>query len=301
MTNKLVWVNPSRSSLGDRLIDVMLLSTLAKLIDADLHFEWLDAIFEYGVFGENQRYQHTDGEFKPWDKVRFEDYKIENWSQYFNLPSNIKINQPVENNDKTFIFPEYLGGIYSPHKFYELFAYRVSDWDKFYATFKQTMKEFTPTEKLLNLVSNYPKPDISVHLRRTDKIRVLAPGNDQVCMNTEMLDNLNNMTEEVINKLNKGDKKIFFASDDDNESKRYQSKYTNFIEKTSMKEIEKTYVDLYLLSISEYIILSQVHSNFSVLASFMNDAKLVYLYQNTMIDNMEFNKLENFIYYKNIS
>lgn len=297
MNNSVLWTNPSRSSLGDRLIDVMLLSALAKLVDADLYFDWLDVIFEYGVEKE-PKYQHSENEFKSWDNVRFEDYKIENWSKYFNLPKNVKINQKISN--PTYIFQDYLGGIFSTYTFYDRYVQNICTFDMFCNSFKETMKEFTPTDKLLNLVSSYPKPNISVHLRRTDKIRVLAAGNEGVCMNLEMLDELNNLTEKAIDKLNIGEKVFFFASDDIKEREKFNNKYPNHIEILEISEIEKTYVDLYLMSISDYIILSQVHSNYSIFASLINEAKLIYLYDNCMIINEKFNLMDNFISLKNL-
>ena len=54
-------------------------------------------------------------------------------------------------------------------------------------------------------------------------------------------------------------------------------------------DIEKTYVDLYLLSQSKNIVLSQKHSNFSVFASQINRVRLFYFFKdNDMIKNGNF-------------
>ena len=295
MRKTMFWSNPTASGLCDRLSDVMLLATLANLLGADLYFNWIEAVFQYGAVGEPV-WNYKEGQDKTWDKVRFEDYRYENYSQYFNLPKNIKINEVV--NNPTYHFDSYLGGIFSPELFYEQCNISsICTFDKFLEEFKETVKQFTPTDKLLNLVSHLPKPNISVHLRRTDKIRVNC--DNMTTINTDELDNLNKKTIEAIDILNGDDKLIYFASDDQEENKKYYKLYPNNI-KDDVGGFEKTYIDLYMLMCSDYIIMSQIHSNFSVFASYINQAKLVYLYDNCLIIQKKFNKLDNFIYYKNL-
>lgn len=296
MTNSILWIKPSITCLGDRLLDTMLLSTYAKLIEADLYFPWVDCPFTIGE--ENPTYSYKPGVKKSWDKVRFDDYKFENFSQYFNLPKNIKINESVDN--PTHLFNEVLGGCVSPILFYERYLTGICSLDIFNNTFRETMSEFSPTDKLLNLVSNKQKPNITVHLRRTDKIN--TNGDYNTFMTYEGLDSLNDKTIETINKLYNGKNTFYFSSDDAIEKDKYHKLYPNHIEHdTTCLDIEKTYIDLYMLSISDYIILSQVHSNFSVFASYINESKLVYLYENCLIINNKFNISNNFIYYENLT
>jgi len=296
MKNSLIWTNPSITCLGDRLVDTMILSTYAKIIDADLYFPWKDCPFTIGG-GKNPTYSYKEDENKTWDAVRFEDYKFENYSKYFNLPKNIKINETT--NNITHYFNDVLGGCVSPQLFYRKYVSDICSLEEFNKVFKETMNEFKPTENLLKLVGNKPKPNVSVHLRRTDKINVR--GDYSSFMTYEGLDYLNDITKEAIGKLNGDDKLFYFSSDDKNERNKYHLLYSNHIEhETNCTDIEKTYIDLYMLSISEYIILSQVHSNFSVFASYINNSKLVYLYDNCMIVTQEFNGNDNFIYYKNL-
>ena len=296
MKNSLIWTSPSITCLGDRLVDTMILSTYAKLINADLYFPWKDCPFTIGS-ENNPTYSYKPGENKTWDKVRFEDYKFENYSKYFNLPKNIKINESTDNI--THYFNDILGGCVSPNLFYKRYASDLCTIEEFNKLFRETMSEFKPTEILLDLVKNNQKPDVSVHLRRTDKINVL--GDYSSFMTYEGLDRLNEMTKDAINKLDNGNRSFYFSSDDVNERDKYHNSYPNHIKhNTNCTDVEKTYIDLYMLSISDYIILSQVHSNFSIFASYINDSKLIYLYDNCMIVSQEFNENKNFIHYKNL-
>jgi len=297
MTNALLWVNPSITCLGDRLLDTMLLATYAKYLDADLYFQWEPCPFTIGG-GDNPTYSYKVGVNKTWDAVRFEDYKFENFTQYFNLPSNIKINQMSVT--PTHLFDGILGGCVSPVLFYNQYMQHICSLEDFKKRFRDTMSEFRPTDKLLNLVKDQPKPFLSVHLRRTDKINVRGDYNS--FMTYEGLEPLNEMTKDAINKLYDNNKMIYFSSDDLEEREKYHLLYPNHIEHIiNCLDIEKTYIDLYMLSVSEYIILSQVHSNFSVFASFINNSKLIYLYDKCMITNQIFNQSDNFIYYKNLT
>jgi len=138
MKNTLIWTTPSITCLGDRLLDTMILSTYAKLLDADLYFPWKDCPFTIGG-GNNPTYSYMEGVEKTWDKVRFEDYRFENYTQYFNLPKNIKINQSVET--PTHLFGDILGGCVSPVLFYEKHASHLCSLDEFKQAFRETMNE----------------------------------------------------------------------------------------------------------------------------------------------------------------
>lgn len=296
MKNSLLWINPSITCLGDRLLDTMLLATYAKFLDADLHFQWEPCPFTIGG-GANPTYSYKTGVNKTWDAVRFEDYKFENFTKYFTLPNNVKINEQVIT--PTHLFDAILGGCVSPALFYETHMKHMCSIDIFNNLFNETLSEFRPTDKLLNLVSDQPKPKLTVHLRRTDKINIRGDYNS--FMTYEGLDALNDMTKTAIDMVYKDNDLIYFSSDDIEEREKYQAMYPNHIKHiTNCLDIEKTYIDLYILSISDYIILSQVHSNFSVFASFINGAKLIYLYDKCMITAQGFNKSNNFIHYKEL-
>ena len=283
------WTLPTGSGLCDRLLDVMLMSALGKTLNADVYLDWI-----VGAQAREVSWQREIGDDRKWDKIRYLDYKYENFYQYLILPSNLKINQKLEYYD--LVFNSYIGGIYSPHAFYNLFINHCS-LDDYLLAFKETMSEFGFTDKLLNMVSHLPNPDISVHLRRADKIRT---NSDSSCITKEELNILNDLTMETVDKL-KNDN-LFFSSDEEEEKVRYESKYLSIKDAyiNIKEEYEKTYIDLYLLSVSKYIILSQKHSNFSMLACLIKGSKLIYYYKESVIEEFNFNMLDNIIYYKNL-
>jgi hypothetical protein len=296
MTNSVLWRKPSITCFGDRLLDTMILSAFARLHDADLYLSWGDCPFVVGSQG-TPTYSPESGVSKEWDAVRFVDYKVENFTQYFNLPKNIRINEEITNPTHT--FDNGLGGSVSPDLFHDLYlsgAYSLSDFKK---AFNETLSEFTPTEKLLSLVRDIPAPDVSVHLRRTDKIQVLGDG--MTFLTKDSLNPLNTLTETIINRLNDGSKKFYFCSDDVLELERYHSLYPDHIKHDfKYTDMEKTYIDMYMLSMSKQIVLSQKHSNFSVFASYIHGAQLIYLYKDCLINSQGFNRSENFVYYETL-
>jgi hypothetical protein len=294
MNKSLLWINPSMTCLGDRLLDTMLIATYGKILNSNVYFPWVDCPFTIGQ--SNPTYNYNNNDNRSWDKVRFEDYRFENFTQYFNLPLNVKINESCEPD---YFFEDVLGGCVSPTLFYEKYLSNICDFKHFNNTFNEVIKQFTPTEKLQALVKDLVTPKVSVHLRRTDKINVA--GDYSTFITFEGLDSLNKMTKDVINLFYNDYDNFYFSSDDAIVKTEYENLYKNHIpHKTNCLDIEKTYIDLYMLSKSEYIILSQVHSNFSVFASYLNNTKLVYLYDKCLITDQKFNESENFIHYKNL-
>ena len=272
MTNTLLWTNPSVTCLGDRLMDTTLMSVYAKTLNANLHFYWVDCPFVFK--DENPLYEYKTGEKKAWDDVRLKDYKFENFTKYFSIPKNVKIDKPC---NPTHTFESSLGGVISPWLFYESYLKNSCSYDEFNALLTETLQEFKPTKKLLSLVENNQKPKVSVHLRRTDKINVL--GDYSTFMTYDGLGHLDNLTKSVIEKFYNDEDIFYFSSEDKEVLKNYHELYPNHVEhNTNCTDMEKTYIDLYMLSISDYIILSQVHSNFSTFASYLNNSKLIYLY-----------------------
>jgi hypothetical protein len=173
-------------------------------------------------------------------------------------------------------------------------------YDEFNLLLTETLQEFKPTEKLLNLVKDNQKPKVSTHLRRTDKINVL--GDYSTFMTYDGLDHLDNLTKYVIDKFYNDEDFFYFSSEDKEVLKNYHELYPNHIvHNTNCTDIEKTYIDLYMLSISDYIILSQVHSNFSTFASYLNNSKLIYLYDNSLMSIQKFTNSNHIVHYNNIN
>lgn len=296
---KIKWTQPTGSGLCDRLIDLMLMSAYANVHDADLYLDWIQGAQR----GINQ-WTQKGNEIKQWADYRYEDYKYENYIEYFTLPTNIKITKNVNEEciNPEITFDSYLGGVFSPHSFHEKFLKYVISLEDFLKIFEETIAQFKPTEKLLDLVKHLEKPKVAVHLRRADKVRV---DSDKGSINYQELQELNKKTFETLDKLIEGtNSKILITSDEEEEKRKYEEKYPHLEDVHKFipedKSYVKTYVDIYMLSQADYIILSQKHSNFSLLASLLNKSKLVYFFEECNITVNNFNLLNNIIYYKNL-
>lgn len=286
MTNAILWKNPTLSGLGDRFIDLFLLSTLATLQNSLLFVDW----------------PKFDQSPHIYPLTRFEDVDPKNFLKYLKLPNNIKIisNEISDkNSDYSFSdFGDYLGGVYSPSTFQKKYLPDIN-FDIFYEQYFKTISEFDFRDEFYDLVVDQNIPDISVHLRRTDKLN----GSDGWQIHNRELNDLNEKTTSVVEHLlsENIDYTLYFASDDASE----RDKYNNLFEKNiinlseSFNNYLSTYIDLYLMAKSKIIIMSQKHSNFSCLAAMIGRNKLIYMYENIPLEDIGYLKTENFIYYKN--
>jgi hypothetical protein len=113
---------------------------------------------------------------------------------------------------------------------------------------------------------------------------------------------INELTEKTINIfLDKNpNSKILFCSDDDEEKKRWEEKYKNYVIKTPSfdYDYEQTYFDIYVMSISDNILLSQRYSGFSMFSSFINKKNFIYLLKDSQIVERQYSELDNFYYYE---
>lgn len=285
----LVWTNPTKSGLGDRLIDLFIIASMASLYDKHLYLYWPEQPI-------------NNIQKKVWNTTRFDDYKIENVKKYFNIPLIIHIQTYDEiksliATNNVIIFNSYIGGTYSPYSFYDKFIDKKYSITEYIDIFNNIIHQFTPTNTLLQYIINIPNNLISVHLRRTDKMSRLIYYGEAHGVNPDDQHLLDNMTHEIIKKVLLKDKfNIHFASDDILTKKQYIEKYKNTININFYNNFIDTYIDIYLMSISKYIILSQRHSSFSLFASMINQSKLIYLYNNDIIVNAEYTKFKNILF-----
>jgi hypothetical protein len=289
-----IWTNSSKSGLCDRLIDLFIIASTSKLYNKELYLHW-----EEQPINDIQR--------NIWNKIRFDDYKIENVIQYFNFPDIIhfiskdelnKISNYQENN---IIFNNYLGGIYSPITFYEKFINKTYTLDTYLDIFKIMINKFKPTDKLLNLVKNINENITSIHLRRTDKSSIYVSPEDAHGVPLNEIDILNNNTKTIINQIiNNGYNNLYFSSDCPSTKLEYENYYKdyNILNFNINNSIEQTYIDIYIMSISKYTIMSQKHSSFSLFSSLINESNLIYLYNNDILHNNKYYIFKNIVYYK---
>ena len=293
----LLWNNPTKSGLGDRLVDLFLLAAFAKAGSLKVAVCWPD---------------HPDLTLlqkKLWPKYRYEDYKLENLLLYFKFPKNILFYSQSTfskelRNKSNVLFNDYVGGIYTTSTFYNKFYPKFKKLFNFSLTgfeyaFKDVLKEFQPKKIFFRKFALPFNADIAVHLRRGDKVQ---SNPDNFAIDFDEIDGLDKVTELCINKisqLNSTKKTIYLSSDDEDVKLRYKMKLS--ISKKNqiitlprnITNFEATYIDLWMLASSKYIILSQRHSNFSLLASYLKKSKLVYFYKDNKLisDNTMLNKL----------
>ena len=286
-----LWTNSTKSGLCDRLIDLFIVASTAKLYNTELYLYW-----------EEQPINIVQKNI--WNKIRFDDYKIENVSQYFIFPDTIHIiSKKNLSNFKSLhydiVFNHYLGGIYSPITFYEKFIDKKYTLKQYLDIFKNMIHNFKPTDKLLNLVKDVPENIVSVHLRRTDKTFIYISSLQSCCVSLSELNDLNNNTKDIINIISK-ENHLYFSSDCPSTKIEYENYYKdhNIINFNVNNVIEQTYVDIYVMSISKFIIMSQKHSSFSLFASLINNTKLICLYNDSIIHDNKYDKYYNIIYYK---
>lgn len=295
----IIWTNSTLSGLCDRLNDILILSTYAKIKNKILKFNYRSQPFENSI-QENLR-----------PSYRKQDYLLENLIKYIKLSENIIIYNENEiitfNKDEDEYFDNYLGGCYSPITFYNNFSSNLCSREKFIEIFYNQTKQI-----LFNFNIDLSKYDklVSVHLRRTDKVSNFTNGHHGIKI--EELNDLDNITYDIIQKfINKGYKNFYFCSDDKEILKNYINKYNSQINvinndlsdyisfNTLEGQIKSVYTDLYIMSCSKYIILSQKHSSFSLFASLINKSILIYIYDD-IISHTAYNILPHIFKYSNL-
>ena len=318
--NTIVWTNSPLSGLCDRLIDFFLIATYCKLNESNFISIWRPLHSSRSDGKSVYQTNENNGEISKFFKeVRYSDYKHENFLKYFELPKNTLIEN-YKLNILSFpnlsYFDGYIGGVESPITFYE--KYVVNDdrilnpdspfkknkfnitKEEFVKTFYSVCNSFQPTKKLIEISKIDVIPDLTIHLRREDKIR-LSKFNGELIDYRELND-LNDVTKLAIDSFleKKPNAKLLFCSDNEEEKLKFEKLYIENIIKTPTFEFdfEQTYYDLYIMSISKNILLSQRYSGFSMFSSFINKNNFVYLLEDGQIIHTKWSELENICYYK---
>lgn len=283
-----IWLNSTKSDLYNRLADLFIISSYARLLNKSIYLKW-----------KIQSINNIQKAIQ--DEISLNDYKIENVKQYFIFPNCINIISENDFNTKIntttsedVIFNNYLGGQYSPITFYKEFIDNNKyTFDMYINIFNDLINEFKPTEKLLKLILYIPNNLITIHLRELGKSNELVSIKDYEGENTK---ELNDETINIINMLIlNGYNNFYFVSECENTKKEYENLFEdyNILNYVTNINIEKTYIDIYMMMVSKYIILSHPHSKFSLFASLINKSNLIYLYHDSIINS-------NYLYFKNI-
>ena len=207
--NTLIWNNSPLSGLCDRLIDFSLIATYAKLNNSDFSSKWKPLYSNYGdgksywlskedddTSLDNLKLDNSGHICKFFKDVRYSDYKHDNFLKYFELPENTFIEKNESGLSNLSYFNGYIGGVESPTTFYQKYVlndnlimsyyspFRTNksgiDLNTFIETFYTVCNNFKPTKKLIDVSKVDIIPDLTVHLRREDKVRLSKLNNEVI-------------------------------------------------------------------------------------------------------------------------
>jgi hypothetical protein len=243
--------NFTLSGYGDRMLDLLCLISYARARKMKLYIRWQE--FE-GM--------HDFQDIPPW---RFQDTKITNFLSFFRIPSEVQIENSVIQNPQH-EWKQYIGGTRSPITFYEQFVQNyiplsISDWleivDEVKSELKLKVTKYTPE-----------RPYVTVHLRRTDKLR-------GVCATQIVEDELVFLNKETFAAIEKakvlGYTDFYLATDDPTS----RADYVKFIESIGCRVIcpinvhnlLPSYFDTWMMKSSSLLIASMRYSTFSMFPS----------------------------------
>ena len=298
-----LYVNSNLSGIGDRLFDLILVYTYAKYLNYNkVYLHWFN---NNDMINGNSIYSELRKTKTPF---REKDYLLENLVNYIMLPDDIIFIDKTQlnifiSNKNIFKFNEYMGLKYSVYNFINKYLNFLTIKEKnnfinlYYSNFKKIKYKNIPKE----LSNIFTSDIITIHLRRGDK--VVNDNNSSNNIGTNELINLNYNTELFINKcIELNYKNICFVSDEENIKEYYINKFKNKCNIISYKgdEISQTYFDLYCLTNSKKIFLSQKFSVFSMLAAMIGGVDFYYIYEDGKIIDNKFKYYYNIHNYKEI-
>jgi hypothetical protein len=269
------------SGLGDRLIDVYLLSTIGYCIPGVSK-----VIIPWRKF---QKYQahHTVPEY------RFTDIQLSNVLSHMNFPSNViavdveKTSQyrsdlPVQEvNYCTNGSARWVSNLDTDRnlvRFHKELLAKIP-YETVIRSSTRALSEFTFTENTTSMIGeSCVQPYASVHIRRTDKVR--SSKADDLMISNDELYLLNQKTFDAIECFAKerGMNTFYVCSDDEESAKPFIERIVKLgcrlISTPTVERWKTTFCDLAMMSKSDVIIQSQVSSVFSNMACLIGNTKL---------------------------
>lgn len=281
---RFVYANINLSGIGDRIVDLILLYTFARLKGYErFYVEWkLNK-------NDNDIYSVVRKEKTPFRSFDILPDNLLNYivfPEFLHIVSNEQINQLL--NEGAYNFQDYLGVRYSVNNFLNIFYPNVDEIsrknfnDEYFRNFQRIRFQNIPQ----NIVDSFQNKNVvTVHLRRSDK--VINDGKTSNNIGFDELEDLNNKTQQFVDKcISKGYNNICFISDEKNVRNQ-------FIENNKSKcniisfdgdNVSQTYYDLYSLANSKIILVSQQFSAFSLLGHLIGDNMLYYIYHGKFND-----------------
>jgi|LakMenEpi03Aug12_release.lakeMendotaPanAssembly.Ray.scaffolds.fasta_scaffold173929_2 hypothetical protein len=288
-----IYLNSNKSGIGDRLMDLILVYTYSKYLNCNnIYLSWTED--NYDIIG-NKSYHSSIRQIKT--PFRGIDYLLKNLFNYIVFPSDINIIEHSElikmtKNKENIIFEEYMGIKYSVYTFIDSFKIqnKLDFENNYFENFNKIIFKNIPQ----NIIDVFNDTNvITIHLRRGDKVCDDRGECNGIKINEiEFLDNL---TYKYINNcIDNGHKNICFVSDENTIKNKYIEKYKHICNVISFygTEISQTYFDLYCLSKSKKILMSQRFSVFSIFSSMINKAELNYILNDGRINDFKYDNIK---------
>ena len=243
--------NFCESGYGDRMMDLFIYSIISKAYNAKSYLKWT-------LFTET-----TWIGYPPW---RFIDTDISLFISFIKLPSYIELVSANTNHQYTSI--KYLGGCVSPLTIYHTLFKNTISHETFLRIVNSVKKDYSfQFDKY-----THSKPYVTVHLRRTDKLR----GYDNLQINMSELNDLDQKTIVAIQLAKaKGYTDFYLASDSDETKKLYTAKLNEMglhvIQPPNTHNLLESYYDTWIMSSSSLILVSMRYSAFSLFSALYFD------------------------------
>jgi hypothetical protein len=271
--------NFCKSGYGDRILDLFVLSILTKVENTTSKIKWIpfEGVNEYSLIPS-------------W---RFLDTHIENFTSFFKLPSYIELVSHDTQEEKQ--FNDYLGGVISPLRFYDKYLTNVISHELYKDIVNTVKKDFGI--KVDDYVHN--KPYVTVHLRRTDKLRGVCV--TQINLSSDdTLDILDKKTLESIQIAKEKGYTDFYLASDSSETKTL---YTNKLNEMGLTVIQpsnkynliESYYDTWMMKSSSLIIVSTKYSTYSLFNALLFDIPLHNVLGHSLYDEFRYNEHVNII------
>lgn len=278
----LVYEDFATSGLGDRLIDLYLLSCIGYSRP-----EVGKIIVPWRAFNRNSAH-HSVPEY------RFEDIRLSNVLKHMKFPQNTIVVDTETQHSVDSDLPvtraryttngaaKWIFNVNQDKNLHRFHREVLSDvpYETVVGASKRSLSEFVFTDETMSLVSPLmQEPYAALHIRRTDKVR--ASRADELMIDFGELDLLNQKTydsiEFVVGEL--GMSRFYVCSDDDSAAKQFTDRLLEIgcsvISTPHVQKWKTTYCDLAMMSKAQVIIQSQKASVFSNIASLIGNVRLL--------------------------
>ncbi len=256
------WTQPTESGLCDRLVDILILLTYARVFGCRLAFQWP------GFKAKDIDTAH-----------RTQDIKIENVLKYMRFPNDLL---PTTDASTSCTFNKYLGGYCDLGLFHRTYLEGECTFERFMEFFEVTRKDFGFNEEITTFLTTIPADFVSFHIRRGDKVR--QENGDGTFIHERELDELNRLTYKAFDQyLNAGVKMFFICSDQDEKKVEFVEYVKSngagtFDLPVSLQKWQTTYYDIAVMSKSQNIVTSNRHSSFSRFPAMIGNGKVDTVY-----------------------